>query len=113
MHEVGIMQSVLDIAARQASDAGARSIEQVRMRVGRLTGVVVESLQHAFAVLKEGTMAQGATLVVDEVDGLCFCMDCAREFAAEGLFAECPDCGQPSFDIRRGRELDVVSLEVE
>ena len=113
MHEVGIMQSVLEIAEGQARKSGATRILEVRMRVGRMTGVVPESLDHAFAVLREGTLAEGAALVVEYVPGACWCATCRREFEAEGMLGECPACGTPSFEIRRGRELDVLSLEVD
>jgi hydrogenase nickel incorporation protein HypA/HybF len=113
MHEVGLMESVLQIAESQARHSGARSIHEIRMRVGRMTGVVIESLEHAFAVLKDGTMASAASLVVEDVPGVCWCAECGSEFEAEGMIGECTTCGRPSFEIRRGRELDVVSLEVD
>jgi hydrogenase nickel incorporation protein HypA/HybF len=113
MHEVGIMQSVLQIAEEQARKSGAVAIHEIRMRVGRMTGVVLESLEHAFAVLKDGTLAEEARLVVDEIPGTCWCAECDREFEAEGMIGECPACLRPSFEIRRGRELEVVSLEVD
>ena len=113
MHEVGIMESVLQIAEAQARKSGASTIHEIRMRVGRMTGVVLESLDHAFAILKDGTMAASARLIVDEIPGACWCDGCKREFEAEGMIGECPDCLRPSFEIRRGRELDVVSLEVD
>ncbi len=112
MHEAGIMQSVLQIAESQARDSGAGAIHEIRMRVGRMSGIVVESLEHAFMVLREGTMAASARLVVEDIAGACWCADCKSEFEAEGMIGECPACGRPSFEIRRGRELEVVSLEV-
>ncbi len=69
MHEVGIMESVLQIAEAQARKSGASTIHEIRMRVGRMTGVVLESLDHAFAILKDGTMAASARLIVDEIPG--------------------------------------------
>ena len=113
MHEIGIMQSALDIAEQQALAAGAKSIHEVRLRIGQMTGVVPEALEHAFAVLKDGTMAQEARLVVDYVPAICWCSECQREFESQGLFCLCPQCKTPSSDVRRGRELEIVSLEVD
>jgi hydrogenase nickel incorporation protein HypA/HybF len=113
MHEAGIIQSTLDLAERQARNAGAGLITEVRMRVGRMTGVVPEALEHAFAVLSAGTMAAGARLEVEFVPGAFWCLACAREFEAEGLLGECPACGSPSADPRRGLEMELVSLEVD
>ena len=112
MHEIGIVQSTLELAVRCACDAGARRISEIRMRVGRMTGVVPEAIEHAFAVLRVGTIASEAVLAVDYVPGRAWCHDCSAEFAAEGLLSECPACGETSFDLRAGQELELVSLEV-
>jgi len=113
VHEVGIMQSVLEIAEAQARTSGALRINEIRMRAGRMTGVVPEALEHAFAVLRDGTMAAEARLVIEFVPGAFWCIACAAEFESDDLIGGCPTCHEPSFDMRRGRELDVVSLEVD
>ena len=90
MHEVGIMQSALDIAKQQAQAAGATKIYEIRLRVGQMSGVVPEALEHAFTVLKDGTMAEEASLIVDYVPAVCWCSACRREFELTGLFCVCP-----------------------
>lgn len=113
MHEVGIIQSVLEIAESQARASGALRILEIKIRVGRMTGIVPEALEHAFAVLREGTIAAAARLDVEFVPGAFWCVTCAAEFDSDDLIGGCPTCHDPSFDMRRGRELDVVSLEVD
>ncbi len=112
MHEVGIMQSALMIASEQARASGATYIHQVRLRIGKMTGVVPEALHQAFAVLREDTMAQEAQLIIEHVPGVCWCDTCQKEFESQGLFAECPDCGMPSLDVRHGMEMELISMEV-
>jgi hydrogenase nickel incorporation protein HypA/HybF len=113
MHEVGIMQSTLEAAEKQARAAGAARIHEIRMRVGRMRGVVPEALEHAFAILREGTMAAAATLSIEHVMAACWCGDCRQEFECPDWFSECPTCGTPSNDLRRGLELELVSMEVD
>jgi hydrogenase nickel incorporation protein HypA/HybF len=112
MHEAGIMQSALDIAEQKARAAGATSIHEIRLRVGVMTGVVPEALEHAFAVLKDGTMAEDACLVVDYVPAIAWCSACRKEFESSELVCLCPACKAPSVQLRKGRELEIVSLEV-
>jgi hydrogenase nickel incorporation protein HypA/HybF len=112
MHEVGIMHSAMEIAERQAREAGAESILKIHMRIGRMSGIVPEALETAFLILKEGTMAQEGSMEIESVAGVCYCADCAAEFEAQGLYADCPRCGTPSMDIRAGTEMELVSLEV-
>ncbi len=113
MHEIGIMESALALAQRQAQAAGAVRVHEIRMRVGRMTGVVPEALQHAFAALRPGTFAAEAVLAVEYVAGICWCHGCSREFEADGMLGTCPTCGETSVEVRAGTELELVSLEVD
>ena len=112
MHEVGIMQSVLAAAEREARAAGGDRVHEVRLRIGRLAGVVAESLEYAFEVLRAGTLAEEAHLAIEEVPAACWCGACSAEFEAPDLLCECPRCGALSTELRRGRELEIASLEI-
>jgi len=113
MHEAGIVHSLLALAEEKARAAGAERIGSIRLRVGRMTGIVPEALEQAFAILRAGTIASEAALDVEYVPGAFWCPGCAGEFETADLIGSCPTCGEPSADLRRGREMDLVSLEVE
>ncbi len=113
MHELSIMQSALETALTEARRTGARKILAMRLRIGVLSGVVPEALQFAFEALATGTEAEGATLAIDDVPARFWCAPCAREFVAEAMFSDCPECHTPSANIRSGREMELVSLEIE
>ncbi len=106
------MQSTLALAEQQARAVGAARIHQLRLRVGQLSGVVPEALQFAFETLRRDTLAAEARLVVESVPAACWCAACQREFDAPDLINDCPECHQPSNELRRGRELALASLEV-
>jgi hydrogenase nickel incorporation protein HypA/HybF len=112
MHEFSIMQSALEMAGKNARAAGATQIHRLRVRVGALSGVVPEALRFAFDGLKSGTVAEAAELEIEEVPAVCWCPACALEFEVPGPLYECPHCHQPGGQLRRGRELELASLEV-
>lgn len=112
MHEIGIMQSVLARVDGEARAANAREVHQVRLRVGRLSGVVPESLQYAFEVMRADTLAAGAQLIIEDVPAACWCATCNREFEIPDFLSQCPQCGALSAELRRGRELELASLEI-
>jgi hydrogenase nickel incorporation protein HypA/HybF len=112
MHEVGLMQSVLALAEEQARQAGAAHIHEVRLRIGQLSGVVPEAMETAFGVLRAGTPAAEGRLVIESIPGACWCAACRREFETSEWLCECPDCGAVSAELRRGRELELTSLEI-
>ena len=47
--------------------------------------MVPDALAFAFEVLKEGTMAEGAKLEIEELPVRCYCRGCDRETALENL----------------------------
>ena len=112
MHEWSIMASALEIALEQARRPGASRIHSITLRIGELSGVVPEALTFAFESLVAGTAAEGARMVVETVPVLCHCLRCGEQFHPTDVIYQCPFCGQISADVRRGRELELASLEV-
>jgi hydrogenase nickel incorporation protein HypA/HybF len=112
MHEFGIAESILNSALEAAQKNGSAKVELIRIRVGALAGVVEEALTFAFEALSEDTPAQGAKLAVEAVPVTCYCKPCDREFEAPRFSYRCPVCQTLSQEVRRGRELELVSIEV-
>lgn len=112
MHELSLMQDTLILAVQHARQAGGTRIHRLMMRIGPLSGVVPEALEFAFEVVARETMAEGARLEIERVPIVCHCAACAREFEAADMLCECPECHQPSSEIRRGREMHLMSVEV-
>jgi hydrogenase nickel incorporation protein HypA/HybF len=112
MHEVGIMMNTLEAAEKAARSSGATCIHELRLRIGRMTGVVPEALESAFEVVRQGTLAAEARLMIETVPASCWCARCQEEFVSEDLLSECPRCHELSGELRRGLELELVSLEI-
>jgi hydrogenase nickel incorporation protein HypA/HybF len=112
MHEFSIMQSALELAEEKTRAAGATQIHRLKVRVGALSGVVPAALRFAFDALKDKSPAAGAEFEIEEVPAVGWCPDCAAEFAARDLHYECPRCHQPSGQLRRGKEMELASLEI-
>ena len=112
MHEVSIMSEALRIAVDAAKSAGASRIVKLRLRIGKLSGVVPEALEFAFDVVGHGTMAEGATLEIETVPAAGWCATCQAEFDCVDLFNECPRCHNFSGELRRGRELEIADTEI-
>jgi hydrogenase nickel incorporation protein HypA/HybF len=112
VHEYGIMQSTLDTAIQQARAAGASRIHVLRLRVGRLSGVVTDALEFAFEALRSGTPAADARLDIETVPAVLWCAACQVEFESPEFLCECPTCGAVSGELRHGREMELVSMEI-
>jgi hydrogenase nickel incorporation protein HypA/HybF len=113
MHELGIAESALDVALSHATAAGATRVLRMVIRVGTLSGVDPEALRFAFTAILPGTPAEGATLQIDSVAAVAYCPACQKDFVPDSIrFLECPTCGQLCANVKQGRELDLVHLEM-
>lgn len=114
MHELGLARGIVDLAHSAATEAGAPRVTAVRVQVGRMAGVEAGALLFSFDLAAEGTRVEGARLVIDDVPVAIWCAECRAERELPGIQRfRCPACDTPSGDIRRGRELEVTSIEVE
>jgi hydrogenase nickel incorporation protein HypA/HybF len=112
MHEVGLMQNALEAAENHARQAGATRVHRLKLRVGALSGVVPEALESAFAVLAPNSLAKDAKLEIEIIAIIGWCESCQKEFPCGDLINNCPQCGEPTAAIRRGRELELAQLEI-
>ena len=112
MHEVGMMQNLLDAAVGRAQQEGAQHIRLMHLRVGEESGVVPESLKLAFDIVRKGTIAEEAKLELENVPVVCYCPHCQHEYQPADLLHECPKCQQQHGDVRQGKEFELAFLEV-
>src|ERR1035438_1128404 len=114
MHELSIVSSIVDTVTESlAAYPGARVLE-VRLRVGALASVVRESLEFCYGIAAEGTALEGSRLVINVLPVVMHCEKCGEDVELEGVQSfRCPRCGEPCFDLRQGRELEIDSIEIE
>jgi Zn finger protein HypA/HybF (possibly regulating hydrogenase expression) len=55
MHELSIIQNILDIAQREAFNHGSNKVNEISVEVGTLTGVNIEFLRFSFDTVKKVT----------------------------------------------------------
>ena len=114
MHELSIVASVVDTVTESvAAYPGARVLE-VRLRVGALASVVVESLEFCWGIATEGTPLAESKLVVKTLPVVMHCVPCGQDVELAGVQSfRCPQCGEPATDLRQGRELEIDSIEID
>jgi hydrogenase nickel incorporation protein HypA/HybF len=113
MHELSIALSIVEMAAEEAERRDVR-VNAVHLRLGALSGVVKESLLFSYDLACDGTSIEGSRLVIEEVPTVAYCPDCQAERALEaGPRFCCPVCNAPTPEVVRGRELEVVALEIQ
>ena len=112
MHELSIALSILEIGAEQAEVLGA-PILAVHLRLGQLSGVVPDALRSAYDLAREDSPLAQAELLIEEVPVAVRCEQCGVVTEVDFPHLMCGVCGAPTADVVRGRELEIVGMEIE
>ena len=113
MHELSIALGIVEAAQEEIDRVGGR-VSAVHLRIGELSGVVQEALLSSYEMACMNTPLEGSRLVVEAVPVLVFCSQCNALGPVPSLqWFCCSDCGAPTGDVRQGRELQLVALEIE
>ena len=113
MHELSIVAGLFETLLDQAGAHNAREITRVRLKVGRLSGIVPELLESAFDMYKKGTLAEKAVLDIDIVPLSVRCRACGAENSREDFCLACPACASPDLQIIQGTEIFLEKIELE
>ena len=110
MHELSIADAVMGIVSRHAA---GRQVTRVELKVGYLRQVVPSALEFAFELVSQGTEAEGAELVLEEVPATVRCRACGADSVVEAFPLMCGACGAFDVEVTGGEELLVDSLDLE
>jgi hydrogenase nickel incorporation protein HypA/HybF len=107
MHEIGMCDGLRDLIDQKAA---GRRITSVRLRVGARHAVVNEGFDQAFALVADGTAAQGAVLDLVVTPATVACRACGRKSESTDGLAVCPRCHAADVEVTGGDELVLESL---
>lgn len=114
MHELSIMQNVVEAALETAQAEGATRVTAIHLRIGVLAGVVRNALEFCHEVATRGTLLEGSALHITELPVVIDCPQCAEPRTLTGVQSfRCPVCGAPARHLLQGRELEIESIEIE
>jgi hydrogenase nickel incorporation protein HypA/HybF len=112
MHELSIAQSVVDIVRQYVPEDRLPLVRHVKIKVGKMAGVVPDSLEFCFAAIVNETPLHRAELDIEETPLQSECKECNQVFAVEGSDFHCPGCGGRDLRVVSGTELHVVEIEL-
>jgi len=105
--------SIVEMAQEEAERRGSAQVQAVHLRLGLLSGVVKEALLSSYEMACEATCLQGSRLLIEEVPVEVFCPKCEVPRLVNSIqWFCCPECGTATPKVLRGKELEVVALEI-
>ena len=108
MHELAVTQSIV---ASVADRVGTDRVKRVAVAIGRLSGVMADSLHFFFDLCTEGTPLEGSKLEIIDVMGRGRCRSCNAEIEIPDMIALCT-CGSADLEILAGQDLTIKEVEV-
>lgn len=113
MHELALARALIEMVEDYAKEQGASKVSAINLRLGQLSAVT-RALHVSFNVASQGTRCEGAILSIDVVALSVYCRFCASNKTPSGPYNfRCPDCGHATPTIVSGREMQLVSIELD
>lgn len=114
MHEMGIAMEIVEIVKSSIpDDMKDAKVEKVNLKVGKLSAIVVDSLEFCFNLVVKDSPLEGVELAIEEVPVVARCKDCRHQWTVDNPVFTCEKCQSGAIDILSGRELDISSIEIE
>jgi hydrogenase nickel insertion protein HypA len=116
MHESSLAINMIEVAQDQCRARAYASVDSITVRLGKASGIQPESLEVSFNALKKNTVAGNAKLIFEIISLAGICMSCKKAFEIHNVpdvsALACPHCGSTMLEIIRGREMEIVSMEL-
>ena len=115
MHELSVTESILNIVLKHARTNGAAKVLTIGLRIGELSELVGECIQHYFDYLSKGTIAEGAVLEIERSPVVFECTECKCAFQvslSETKDFTCPTCHGAKITLVSGREFYIKDITI-
>lgn len=114
MHEMGIAAQIVEISVSSIPDSYENvRVESIHLKIGKLTAIVPDSLRFCFEIVAKDTPLSGAILNIEEIPIVARCLSCDYQWTINEPVFVCGKCQSGNIDVVSGRELDIVSIEIE
>ncbi len=113
MHELGITQSIVEIAEKTARDQKAEKVLSVTIEIGELSGVIPDAVEFCYEACTQESLLAGSRLVINYIPGLGKCNDCQADVKMDNMTFNCSSCGSYSLQRIQGEELNIKEVEIE
>ncbi len=134
MHEWSLASGIVETVEDECRKRSVDSVATIRLSVGELAQIEVDTLREALRQLKKGTVMEGCRILIKEEKTSFSCRKCGHRWSfsesRDGLepleggdnavhylpssinaFAACPSCGSRDFDIVSGFGLSIESFK--
>ena len=88
-------------------------MQEIQLQVGKLDAVIPENLVFIFNAAKKIYGLANASLQIEQIDILCHCRLCDKDFVIDMPMFVCPFCGNGMVDVLQGRGIKLCRIIAE
>ena len=112
MHELSVCQALLAQVTEIATARGVSTVARIIVEIGPLSGVEPALLASAFEIVRAGSCAANATLLIETMAVTISCMSCGAESQTRPNRLLCAACGGYRTRVVGGDELRLRRVEL-
>jgi hydrogenase nickel incorporation protein HypA/HybF len=107
VHEVSIALGMVDELSRIARENNAKKITLIKLKIGKMSGIVTDSLKFAFDAIKlEHPLLLSAEIMINN--------ECNNSFETDDIyFPPCSKCESYNLEVISGQEQHIENVELE
>ena len=113
MHELAVTKGLLKICLEEGEKHKIEKINKINIKVGELTDLVPDCISYYFNIVARGTIAENTEINVEKIQVEIECNECSYEGKLEKNSYVCPICNGNKYEIIKGREFYLDTMEVE
>lgn len=110
MHELSLCDDLLGQVVAIAAQQNAQSVESITVQIGALSGVEPILLESAFDLIKAGTVAEQAQLIMQTSPVIVLCRMCGAQSEVTVNRLLCNACQSHETTLLSGDELILASV---
>jgi len=110
VHELSLCDDLLGQVVAIAAKNNARSVESITVQIGALSGVEPMLLDSAFSMIKVGTVAEQAELILQTSPVIVLCQLCGTQSEVATNRLLCNACQSHETTLLSGAELILASV---
>lgn len=110
MHELSLCDDLLSQVVAIAAQHNAESVESITVNIGALAGVEPVLLESAFSMIRLGTVAEHAQLIMQTAPVIVLCRKCGTQSEVPTNRLLCKACQSHETTLISGDELILASV---
>ena len=113
MHELAVTKGLLKICLEEGEEYKVKKINKINIKVGELTDLVPDCISYYFNIVAKGTIAENTEINVERIPVEINCNECGYKGVIGKNNHICPKCNGMRYEITKGREFYLDTMEVD